>query len=54
MAKCIEDLARRPEHENMDSLVVCLLSHGTDGAVFGTDAEPLQVCLINRQASFKI
>lgn len=43
MAKCIEDLARRPEHENMDSLVVCLLSHGTDGAVYGTDAEPLQL-----------
>lgn len=49
---CFEALARQPEHETMDSLVVCLLSHGKDGAVYGTDGEPLQVCWINHQASY--
>lgn len=43
MATCIENLARRPEHRAMDSCVVCLLSHGVDGAIYGTDAKLLQL-----------
>lgn len=54
MATCIENLARRPEHRAMDSCVVCLLSHGVDGAVYGTDAKLLQVCLLNHEASMKV
>lgn len=38
----------------MDSCVVCLLSHGVDGAVYGTDAKLLQVCLINLEASLMV
>lgn len=51
MKTCIEDLARRPEHRAMDSCVVCLLSHGVDGAIYGTDAKLLQVYLINHKVN---
>uniref|UniRef100_A0A3B5AF86 Caspase 2 n=1 Tax=Stegastes partitus TaxID=144197 RepID=A0A3B5AF86_9TELE len=34
---------RRPEHRTVDSCVVCLLSHGVDGAVYGTDGQLLQL-----------
>uniref|UniRef100_A0A3P8SA23 Caspase 2, apoptosis-related cysteine peptidase n=1 Tax=Amphiprion percula TaxID=161767 RepID=A0A3P8SA23_AMPPE len=30
-------------HQTVDSCVVCLLSHGVDGAVYGTDGQLLQV-----------
>lgn len=41
---CIESFSRRPEHRTVDSCVVCLLSHGVEGAVYGTDGQLLQVC----------
>nr|XP_057909163.1 caspase-2 isoform X1 [Doryrhamphus excisus]XP_057909164.1 caspase-2 isoform X1 [Doryrhamphus excisus] len=43
MKSCIETFRRRPEHRTMDSCVVCLLSHGIDGAVYGTDGQLLQL-----------
>ncbi|CAL1610931.1 unnamed protein product [Knipowitschia caucasica] len=43
MRLCIESFSRRPEHRTMDSCVVCLLSHGVDGAVYGTDGQLLQL-----------
>lgn len=43
----IENFSRRPEHRTMDSCVVCLLSHGVEGAIYGTDGELLQVGLIH-------
>ncbi|XP_077455475.1 caspase-2 isoform X2 [Stigmatopora argus] len=43
MRSCIDAFRRRPEHRNVDSSVVCLLSHGVDGAVYGTDGQLLQL-----------
>ncbi|XP_008296396.1 caspase-2 isoform X2 [Stegastes partitus] len=43
MRTCIESFCRRPEHRTVDSCVVCLLSHGVDGAVYGTDGQLLQL-----------
>lgn len=43
MKTCLETFCRRPEHRSMDSCVVCLLSHGVEGAVYGTDGQLLQV-----------
>ncbi|XP_042278908.1 caspase-2 isoform X6 [Thunnus maccoyii] len=40
---CIENFCRRPEHRNVDSCVVCLLSHGVEGAIYGTDGQLLQL-----------
>ncbi|RVE62735.1 hypothetical protein OJAV_G00161040 [Oryzias javanicus] len=41
MKMSIENFCRRPDHQNVDSCVVCLLSHGVDGAVYGTDGQLL-------------
>ncbi|XP_038567101.1 caspase-2 isoform X3 [Micropterus salmoides] len=43
MRTCIENFCRRPEHRSMDSCVVCLLSHGVEGAIYGTDGQLLQL-----------
>ncbi|KAG7237590.1 hypothetical protein INR49_032036 [Caranx melampygus] len=41
MRSCIENFSRRPEHRTVDSCVVCLLSHGVEGAIYGTDGQLL-------------
>lgn len=43
MRVCIESFSRRPEHRTVDSCVLCLLSHGVEGAVYGTDGQLLQL-----------
>ncbi|KAM6995140.1 caspase-2 isoform 4-T4 [Tautogolabrus adspersus] len=43
MRTCIENFGRRQEHRTVDSCVVCLLSHGVEGAIYGTDGELLQL-----------
>ncbi|KAF0045510.1 hypothetical protein F2P81_002039 [Scophthalmus maximus] len=43
MMSCIENFCRRPEHRSVDSCVVCLLSHGVEGAVYGTDGQLMQL-----------
>ncbi|CAL8247358.1 unnamed protein product [Lota lota] len=43
MRECIEQFCRLPDHRTADSCVVCLLSHGVDGAVYSTDGELLQL-----------
>uniref|UniRef100_UPI003AAD04D5 caspase-2 isoform X2 n=1 Tax=Centroberyx gerrardi TaxID=166262 RepID=UPI003AAD04D5 len=43
MQMCIEQFCRRPDHRTVDSCVVCLLSHGVEGAVYGTDGQLLQL-----------
>ncbi|XP_061145984.1 caspase-2 isoform X1 [Syngnathus typhle] len=43
MRTCIESFRRRPEHRSVNSSVVCLLSHGVEGAVYGTDGQLLQL-----------
>ncbi|XP_008320960.1 caspase-2 isoform X1 [Cynoglossus semilaevis] len=43
MKSCIESFSRRPDHRAVDSCVVCLLSHGVEGAVYGTDGQLLQL-----------
>uniref|UniRef100_A0A8C9XK65 Caspase-2 n=1 Tax=Sander lucioperca TaxID=283035 RepID=A0A8C9XK65_SANLU len=43
MRSCIENFCRRPDHRTVDSCVVCLLSHGVDGAIYGTDGQLLQL-----------
>nr|XP_046255187.1 caspase-2 isoform X2 [Scatophagus argus] len=43
MRTCIENFCRRPDHQAMDSCVVCLLSHGVEGAIYGTDGQLLQL-----------
>ncbi|XP_068616144.1 caspase-2 [Brachionichthys hirsutus] len=41
--KCIENFCQLPGHRAVDSCVVCLLSHGVEGAIYGTDGELLQL-----------
>ncbi|XP_033936099.1 caspase-2 isoform X3 [Pseudochaenichthys georgianus] len=43
MRTCIESFTRRPDHHSGDSSVVCLLSHGVEGAIYGTDGQLLQL-----------
>ncbi|KAM7421029.1 hypothetical protein PAMA_015290 [Pampus argenteus] len=43
MRACIENFCRRPDHRTVDSCVVCLLSHGVEGAIYGTDGQLLQL-----------
>uniref|UniRef100_A0A3Q3XEP2 Uncharacterized protein n=1 Tax=Mola mola TaxID=94237 RepID=A0A3Q3XEP2_MOLML len=43
MKTCIENFCRRPDHQTFDSCVVCLLSHGVEGAIYGTDGQVLQL-----------
>ncbi|KAM9852174.1 caspase-2 isoform 2-T2 [Aulostomus maculatus] len=43
MRACIENFCRWPDHRTVDSCVVCLLSHGVEGAVYGTDGQLLQL-----------
>ncbi|XP_041797943.1 caspase-2 isoform X2 [Chelmon rostratus] len=40
---CIENFCRQPDHRSVDSCVVCLLSHGVEGAIYGTDGQLLQL-----------
>ncbi|XP_068179268.1 caspase-2 isoform X2 [Antennarius striatus] len=41
--KCIENFCQLPGHRTVDSCVVCLLSHGVEGAIYGTDGQLLQL-----------
>ncbi|XP_061573049.1 caspase-2 isoform X4 [Cololabis saira] len=43
MRTCIENFSRRPELRTVDSCVVCLLSHGVEGAIYGTDGGLLEL-----------
>ncbi|CAJ1062479.1 caspase-2 isoform X2 [Xyrichtys novacula] len=43
MRTCIENFGRRQDHQAVDSCVVCLLSHGVEGAIYGIDGELLQL-----------
>lgn len=43
MRVCIESFSRRAEHRTLDSCALCLLSHGVEGAVYGTDGQLLQL-----------
>ncbi|XP_074539235.1 caspase-2 isoform X2 [Halichoeres trimaculatus] len=43
MRTCIENFSRQPDHQTVDSCVVCLLSHGVEGAIYGTDGQLLQL-----------
>ncbi|KAG5856296.1 hypothetical protein ANANG_G00006510 [Anguilla anguilla] len=43
MRSCIEQFSGSPDHRAMDSCVVCLLSHGVEGAVYGTDGQLLEL-----------
>ncbi|XP_034030452.1 caspase-2 isoform X2 [Thalassophryne amazonica] len=40
---CIDNFCRRPDLRTVDSCVVCLLSHGVEGAIYGTDGQLLQL-----------
>ncbi|XP_023648551.2 caspase-2 isoform X1 [Paramormyrops kingsleyae] len=43
MKECVEQFRGRPEHQVADSCAVCLLSHGMEGAVYGTDGQLLEL-----------
>ncbi|KAL7887408.1 hypothetical protein AOLI_G00051290 [Acnodon oligacanthus] len=43
MRDCIEQFARRPEHAVYDCCAVCLLSHGVEGSIYGTDGQLLEL-----------
>ncbi|XP_018590674.2 caspase-2 isoform X2 [Scleropages formosus] len=42
MRNCIEQFRDRPDHQAANSCVVCLLSHGVEGAVYGADGQLLE------------
>ncbi|XP_026781752.2 caspase-2 isoform X1 [Pangasianodon hypophthalmus] len=43
MRACIEQFARQPEHAVYDCCVVCLLSHGVEGSIYGVDGKLLEL-----------
>ncbi|KAF5907712.1 chloride channel protein 1-like, partial [Clarias magur] len=43
MRACIEQFARQPEHARSDCCVVCLLSHGVEGSIYGIDGKLLEL-----------
>ncbi|XP_072534873.1 LOW QUALITY PROTEIN: caspase-2 [Salminus brasiliensis] len=43
MRDCIEQFARQPEHAVCDCSAVCLLSHGVEGSIYGTDGQLLEL-----------
>ncbi|KAJ8005164.1 hypothetical protein DPEC_G00143800 [Dallia pectoralis] len=43
MRACIEQFSRRQEHQTVSSCVVCLLSHGVEGAIYGTDGQLMEL-----------
>lgn len=43
MRSCIEQFAQQPEHAVSDCSVVCLLSHGVEGSIYGVDGKLLEV-----------
>ncbi|XP_035612508.1 caspase-2 [Oncorhynchus keta] len=43
MRECIEQFGRRQQHQTVSSCVVCLLSHGVEGAIYGTDGQLLEL-----------
>lgn len=47
MKTCIQNFRDLPDHRAVDSCVVCLLSHGVEGAIYGKDGQKLQVCAVN-------
>lgn len=58
MQACIEQFARQPEHAVSDCCVVCLLSHGVEGSIYGIDGKLLEVSsfpkLINNSSGIRI
>lgn len=43
MRLCIEQFAQRQEHAEYNCCVVCLLSHGIEGSIYGTDGQLLML-----------
>uniref|UniRef100_A0A8C7D4Y0 Caspase 2, apoptosis-related cysteine peptidase n=1 Tax=Oncorhynchus kisutch TaxID=8019 RepID=A0A8C7D4Y0_ONCKI len=43
MRECIEQFGRQQQHQTVSSCVVCLLSHGVEGAIYGTDGQLLEL-----------
>nr|XP_021322313.1 caspase-2 isoform X3 [Danio rerio] len=43
MRRCLEQFAQQQEHAAYDCAVVCLLSHGVEGSVYGTDGQLLEL-----------
>eukprot|EP00063_Salmo_salar_P063567 XP_014038402.1 PREDICTED: caspase-2-like [Salmo salar] len=43
MRACIEQFGRQQQHQTVSSCVVCLLSHGVEGAIYGTDGQLLEL-----------
>lgn len=43
MQACLEQFSRQPEHAVSDCCVVCLLSHGVEGSIYGVDGKLLEV-----------
>lgn len=48
MRASIEQFARQPEHAVSDCCVVCLLSHGVEGSIYGVDGKLLEVSLFSK------
>ncbi|GAA6110966.1 caspase-2 isoform X1 [Tachysurus ichikawai] len=43
MQACIEQFAQQPEHAVSDCCVVCVLSHGVEGSIYGVDGKLLEL-----------
>lgn len=46
MRGCLEQFAQQQDHAEYDCAVVCLLSHGVEGSIYGTDGQLVEVHLI--------
>ncbi|XP_077064782.1 caspase-2 isoform X2 [Siphateles boraxobius] len=43
MRGCLEQFAQRRDHAEYDCAVVCLLSHGVEGSIYGTDGQLVEL-----------
>ncbi|XP_010209837.1 PREDICTED: caspase-2 isoform X1 [Tinamus guttatus] len=43
MQDILQRFSKRPEHRDVDSCIIALLSHGVEGGVYGTDGKLLQL-----------
>lgn len=50
MQNSLERFSKLPDHRDVDSCIVALLSHGVEGGVYGSDGKLLQVycCVLIR------
>lgn len=55
MQNALERFSKLPDHQDVDSCIVALLSHGVEGGAYGSDGKLLQVyCFVLMCCGFSL